>query len=75
VKVLVSSRDDQDIVLHLDSSPNLYIKASDNALDIQRYVETEVEQAVKTRRLLGGCVSEDLKLEIIGTLKDQAHGM
>ncbi|KAH0556821.1 hypothetical protein GP486_005389 [Trichoglossum hirsutum] len=75
VKIFVSSRDDQDIVLHLGSSPNLYIKASDNARDIQRYVETEVERAIENKRLLGGQVSKDLRKEIIGTLTKQAQGM
>lgn len=75
VKVFVSSRDDNDIVCHLTNSPNVYIRASDNGLDIERFVRSEVDQAVKTKRLLSGRVSEELKRRITTTLIDGAQGM
>jgi excinuclease UvrABC ATPase subunit len=75
VKILVSSRDDKDIVLHLQELPNLYIKASDNAGDIYRFVQTEVKQAITKKKLLAGNVSPELKQEIIKVLTTQAQGM
>ncbi|KAH0536664.1 hypothetical protein FGG08_006490 [Glutinoglossum americanum] len=75
VKIFVSSRDDQDIVLRLESSPNMYIKASDNAPDIRQYVQNEVRQAIYDKRLLGGDISEQLRGDIIRTLTEQAQGM
>jgi hypothetical protein len=75
VKVLVSSRDDDDILCRLENSPNVYINASDNAKDIERFVHSEVEQCIKDRRLLGGNVSQDLKNQMLTALTSGAHGM
>jgi len=75
VKIFVSSRDDRDVVLHLQKSPNLYIKASNNKRDIFRYVQAEIAQAISQKRLLDGTVSPELTQEIIGTLSKQAQGM
>ena len=54
VKVLVSSRDDSDIVCRLDNSPNLYIHAHDNDNDIRQFIHVEVDTAIRQKRLLGG---------------------
>jgi hypothetical protein len=75
VKVFVSSRDDNDIVCQLNHSPNLFIRASDNSEDIERFVHSEVAQCIKDKRLLSGRVSEGLKSRIIATLSDGAQGM
>jgi hypothetical protein len=45
VKVFVSSRDDGDLVCQLALSPNVFIRASDNGADIERFVHTEVARA------------------------------
>jgi hypothetical protein len=75
VKVFVSSRDDNDIVCRLNHSPNLFIRASDNSEDIERFVLSEVAQCIKDKRLLSGRVSEGLKSRITATLEDGAQGM
>ena len=75
VKVFVSSRDDNDIVCRLINSPNVFICASDNSKDIDRYVRSEVAQSIEDKRLLSGNVSEQLKCRIISTLIDGAQGM
>ena len=74
-KILVSSREDKDITLQLQELPNLYIKASDNAKDIDRYVHFKVEQAVADRRLLDGDVSTETVQHINHTLTRKAQGM
>lgn len=61
LKVLVSSRDNRDIVHRLTNSPNLYINTSDNRKNIQDYVNVQVSQAIDKERLLCGVVSESLK--------------
>lgn len=75
VKILISSRDDIDIVLRLTNSPNVSISANDNAKDITTYTNTEVTRAIEERRLLHGNVSNDLRDEIIKALVDGARGM
>ncbi|ERF70048.1 hypothetical protein EPUS_03600 [Endocarpon pusillum Z07020] len=75
VKVFVSSRDDIDIVLRLANSPNISIRANDNAKDIITYTNTEVSRAIQERRLLLGNVSDELRHKIIDALVDGARGM
>jgi hypothetical protein len=75
VKVLVSSRDDNNIVCHLDRSPNIYIEAEDNSDDIKRFTQREVARSIDEKRLLSGEVSVALKEQITKTLIDRAQGM
>jgi hypothetical protein len=75
VKIFMSSRDDTDLVRKLENSPNLYIKASDNAEDIQRFVHTEVERAISEGTLLDGDVSLDLRQLVTKRLVNGAQGM
>lgn len=75
VKVFVSSRDDGDIVCRLTSSPNVFIRTSDNEVDIECFARTEVAQAIKKKRLIKGNVSGQLENRILETLIDGAHGM
>ena len=74
-KIFVSSRDDKDITLQLQGLPNLYIKASNNAKDIDQYVHSKVEQAVADRRLFNGNVSIEAVRLISETLTRKAQGM
>ena len=74
-KIFVSSRDDKDITLQLQGLPNLYIKASNNADDINQYVHFNVKKAVAEKRLLDGNVSEETVQLISNTLTDKAQGM
>ena len=75
VKILLSSRDDIDIMQHFDGCPNITVNASDNEDDIYRYTSQEVRQAIDQRRLLRGHVSFNLERDMIQKLCGQAHGM
>lgn len=75
VQILVSSRDDRDLENKLSRSPNVYIKASDNQVDIERFVLLKVNQAIEEGDLIGGKVSDTIKDRIVKTLIDGAQGM
>jgi len=75
VKLFVSSRDDTDITLALDSVPNLYIHAKDNKDDIERFIKQEVEKSIEQKKLLRGEVSNELRERIVEALIDKASGM
>ncbi|KAK6951746.1 hypothetical protein Daesc_006269 [Daldinia eschscholtzii] len=71
LKVFVSSRDNYDIALHLEGSPNVYIDADDNAGDISAFIKDQLESA----RLLRNNLPDSLRDEIIETLIRGARGM
>lgn len=75
VRVFVSSRNDGDIVCQLEDSPNIFIRASDNSADIARYVQDQVSEAIKKKRMAKGKVSPEMKERIISTLIEGAQGM
>ena len=75
IKILVSSRDDGDIVCHLSGCLKLTIRADNNQLDIDHFVDSEVDYMIRSKKLLLGRVSSDLRPQIKRTLRDQAHGM
>jgi hypothetical protein len=75
IKLFVSSRDNHDIVCRLKNSPNIFIRASDNGDDINRFIHSRVDQSITEERLLSGNVSEKLRSEIITTLTNKAQGM
>ncbi|KAL9093857.1 MAG: hypothetical protein Q9165_003780 [Trypethelium subeluteriae] len=52
VKIFISSRNDQDIVLRLKEYPNLAIDSSKNSDDIARFVEDQTKQLIKNGELL-----------------------
>jgi len=75
VKIFVSSRDDNDIILELEAVPNVYIDAADNAGDIERFIHREIDSSIKKRTLLHGMVDDRLKKKIISALIEKADGM
>jgi NACHT domain len=75
VRLFVSSRDNGDIKMKLSKYTNVYIEATDNQDDIQRFVNFEVDKAIACHRLLRGIVPPWLKNEIVTTLIDGAQGM
>jgi hypothetical protein len=75
VKIFVSSRDDNDIVCQLTLSPNVFIRADDNGEDIKHFVDSEVDQSIRNKRLLSGKVSDELRSQIKITLTQGAQGM
>lgn len=75
VKILVSSRADADIVCHFSKCLDLRIEASQNQDDIEYYIDFEVEDLIKRKKLLYGNVSMELKQAIHSILREQAQGM
>lgn len=75
VKIFISSRDDDDIVLKLNRRPTIRISSKDNSGDIERFVQSEIEKRISSRELLYGKVSENLKGHVIKTLINGADGM
>ena len=74
VKIFVSSWDDGDIVCFLADCVNLEIEANKNQEDIVRFVNSEVDSLIRSKRLLFGKVTEALKQQIIEVLSDKAGG-
>jgi len=52
VKIFLSSQDDQDIVIHLQSYPNLELSSDKNRDNIKSFVTAETEDLIKKRKLL-----------------------
>jgi NACHT domain len=75
IRLFISSRDDGDITMKLSQYPNVYIQATDNKGDIERFVVQEVNKAIKYSRLLRGQVSDELKEDIVNTLIRGSQGM
>lgn len=75
VSIFVSSRNDDDLVLELEGVPNHYISLTDNAADIETFVEVKISRAIQDRKLLRGKVSEHLKALIITAVSKGAKGM
>lgn len=76
VKIFVSSRNDQDIVLRLRNYPNLEIDSRRNCDDIARFVNDQVEELVQDGRLLSYSDSEtEMKKLIVGKVIEGAAGM
>ena len=63
-KVFVASRDDRDISLFPEGCINLDIDVSNNSEDINHFVNNEVDNLIKTKRLLYGKVSTGLRDDI-----------
>ena len=76
VKIFVSSRDDQDIVMQLRNYPNLELSSVRNKDDISSFVITETENLIKRNKLLRFSIDkETLKNEIIEKITKDAAGM
>ncbi|KAL7265972.1 hypothetical protein RUND412_011497 [Rhizina undulata] len=65
IKVFLTSRDSDDIMLQLEGVPNVYIQLNDNSGDIAAFVRTEVEKCISKKSLLRGSVGPELKGFII----------
>lgn len=76
VKIFVSSRNDQDLVLHLQDYPNLDLLSNKNKTDISSFVTAETESLVKRKKLLRHSKNKQgLQTEIIKQVTDKAEGM
>jgi hypothetical protein len=76
VKIFVSSRDDQDIVLHLRKYPHLELSSDKNKQDITSFVSTETKNLIRRRKLLRFSMNkEELQETIIEQVTKGANGM
>lgn len=72
VKILISSRRDEDIKHHFEDGPNLEIRAIDNRDDIAMFVSHEITASQKFWRFE---ISTALNELICNTLIDKSEGM
>ncbi len=76
VKIFVLSRDDWDIVCHLQEYPNLELVSDRNTDDIASFVRAETKDLIKRSKLLRSSINkENLKEEIIDQVTKGASGM
>ncbi|KFY32484.1 hypothetical protein V493_00153, partial [Pseudogymnoascus sp. VKM F-4281 (FW-2241)] len=76
VKIFVSSRDDQDIVCHLQDYPNLGISSDRNMDDITLFVKVETQNLMKRKKLLRFSTNkEELEEMIVDQVTKGANGM
>jgi hypothetical protein len=76
VKIFISSRDDQDIVCHLQEYPSLEIASYRNKDDIARFVRAETKSLIQRRKLLKFSSSKDkLQKFIVDQVIKGADGM
>lgn len=76
VKIFVSSRDDQDIVWHLRSYPNLELSSGKNKDDIISFVQRETDSLVRRGKLLRWSTDkENLRTKIMEKVTEDADGM
>ncbi|GAB1320899.1 NACHT domain-containing protein [Madurella fahalii] len=71
LKIFISSRDNYDIALHFEGSPNIYIDADDNAADISSFINNQLKSA----KLLHNRLPKDLEAKIVDALLRGARGM
>jgi hypothetical protein len=72
VRVLVLSHNDNDIIIHLKQSPNIYIVAHNNFEDIKAFALKELTASILRRKILSGNVSLRLRDLIIAALLESA---
>ena len=75
IKILVSSRNERDIICELTGCLNLEIEAKNNQEDITHFVNYEVDDLIRKKRLLYGNVPDDLRQMIKRVLCEKACGM
>ncbi|KAG9661667.1 hypothetical protein KCU64_g2427, partial [Aureobasidium melanogenum] len=75
VKIFITSRDEIDLRAHIAHCDRIRITEEQNCHDIQKFVVTEVDQAIKNRRLLCGNVPHDLREHVVNELIGKAQGM
>ena len=75
VKILITSRPEDDLCLAFDDQSSYRIDVDDTTEDIEPFVVNQVEELVRSKSLLRGKVLPDLQKEIIDTLNGKADGM
>jgi hypothetical protein len=76
VKFFISSREDGDIVFHLEEFPSLRISSGKNQVDIEAFVEAETRRLVESGSLLRHSQKQrQLMDEIMSRVAKDAKGM
>ena len=75
VKILITSRPEDDLALAFESQSSYRIDVDDTTKDIEPFVASRVGELVRSKKLLRGSVPQDLQETIIVTLNHKADGM
>ena len=75
VKILITSRPEDDLSLAFESQSSYRIDVDDTTKDIEPFVASRVHELVQSKKLLRGNVPPDLQEKIISTLNRKADGM
>ena len=79
VKVLISSRRDDDITAEFEYKDNFNISATDNGEDIMSFVRGKINEyrnfGARGRRRAGSVISDELEQQIIDVFMDKSNGM
>ena len=75
VKILITSRPEDDLALAFESQSSYRIDVDDTTKDIEPFVASRVRDLVRSKKLLRGNVPPDLQEKIIATLNRKADGM
>jgi hypothetical protein len=76
VKIFMLSRDNQDIVLHLQNYPYLKLSSNKNKQDITLFVSTETKDLIRRQKLLRFSINkEELQETIIKQVTKGANSM
>ncbi|UQC89065.1 uncharacterized protein CLUP02_14593 [Colletotrichum lupini] len=75
VKILISSRDDVDIVSSLADTSDIRVSAAHNSVDINRFVDERVSALMDSRENLYGPGLPGLRQDVASVLSEKAEGM
>lgn len=75
VKIFATSRDDDQITKLFSSGSMLRVTADLNRKDVDAFIDTQVNSAVASCRLLGGSLSTELERELKDSLRASAGEM
>jgi len=78
VKILISSRRDDDITAEFEEKVNFSLSATENHDDIMRFVQENIQEyrnSKRTKRKLNSAISADLEQQIIKVFLEKSNGM
>ncbi|GJC80956.1 putative ankyrin repeat protein MM_0045 [Colletotrichum liriopes] len=73
LKIFISSRDNYDISLHLQGSPNIYIEADDNAGDIEAFMFRWVALQIQSLRVLKLAADIQARLGVLPATLEESY--
>ena len=75
VKLIIGSRNNKEIDLHVDGCRNIHLQSLDTLPDIIAFVHHELRKCINEKRLLRGQVSDALRSRIESALVSGSDGM